>query len=101
MRSLANILLLIAGLTLLPSPDSLAASVLKFNPKTSATMRESLVELKNERVTLTLESGDQIEGKITMVGDSIVYIAQLAGNISYDAVVSIEKINAITFRKEY
>ena len=101
MKTLVNALLLVAGLAMIPAPVAFAAGVLKFEPKANATMREALVGLKNERVTLTLESGEQIEGKVTMVGDSVVYIAQLTGKIFYDAVVSIDKINALTFRKEF
>lgn len=90
-----------AGLTMLPAPAAFAAAVVKFEPKAGTTVREALVELKKERVVLSLESGEKIEGTVTMVGDSIVYITQLSGKIFYDAVVSIDKINAITFRKEF
>lgn len=100
MKTLVNALLLMAGLAVLPAPAALAAT-LKFEPKASTTMREALVELKKERVVLSLESGEKIEGTVTMVGDSVVYITQLSGKIYYDAVVSIDKINAITFRKEF
>jgi len=90
-----------AGLVVLPAPAAFAAGVLKFEPKASTTMREALVDLKKERVVLTLESGERIEGIVTMVGDSIVYITQLTGKVYYDAVVSIDKINAITLRKQF
>lgn len=101
MKTLVNALLLVVGLAVLPAPVAFAAGVLKFEPKANTTMREALVDLKNERVTLTFGSGEQIEGKITMVGESIVYITQLAGKVIYDAVVSIDKINSIIIRKEY
>ena len=101
MKTLVSTLLLVAGLSVLPVQVTHAAGVLQFEPKANSTMRDALVSLKSERVVLTLQSGDQIEGKVTMVGDSIVYIAQLTGKIFYDAVVSIDKINAITFRKEF
>lgn len=89
------------GLTVLPAPAAFAAAVVKFDPKASTTMREALVELTNERVVLSLMSGEKIEGKITMVGDSVVYITQLAGMINYNAVASIDKIIAVTLRKEF
>ena len=101
MKTLVNALLLMAGLVVLPAPAAFAAGVLKFEPKASTTMREALVDLKKERVVLTLESGERIEGIVTMVGDSIVYITQLTGKVYYDAVVSIDKINAITLRKQF
>lgn len=101
MKILVNALLIIGGLAVLPAPAAFAAGVLKFEPKTSTTMREALVDLKKERVSLTLESGEQIEGIVTMVGNSIVYITQLTGKVYYDAVVSIDKISAITLRKQF
>lgn len=101
MKSLLNALLFMAGLAVLPAPAAFAAGTLKFEPKTSTTMKETLINLKNERVTLTLDSGAEIEGKIAMVGDSIVYITQLAEKVSYNAVVGIDKINAVIFRKEF
>ncbi len=101
MKTLVKALLLAAGLAALPAPAAYAAAVVKYEPKTGTTMKEALVALKNERVTLTLESGGEIEGKVTMVGDSVVYITQLNGKVFFDAVVSLDKINAIVFRKEY
>lgn len=101
MKILMNVLVLVAGVAVLPAPAAYAAAVVKYEPKTNTTMKEALLNLKNERVTLTLESGQEIEGKVAMVGDSVVYITQLAGKVSFDAVVSIDKINAIVFRKEY
>lgn len=90
-----------AGLAVPLAPAAFAAGVLKFEPKTSTTMRETLIELTKERVVLSLESGEQIEGKITMVGDSIVYVTQLSGKVFHNAVVSIDKVNAVTYRKEF
>ena len=101
MKTLVNTLLLMVGLAVLPAPAAFAAAVVKFEPKASTTMRGALVELTKERVVLSLESGEKIEGKVTMVGDSVVYITQLAGMINFDAVVSIDKIIAITLRKEF
>jgi hypothetical protein len=87
------------GLAVLSAPAS--AGELKFEPKTSTTMREALVELTKERVSLSLDSGEQIEGIVTMVGNSVVYITKLSGKVYYDAVVSIDKINAIILRKQF
>jgi len=100
MKTLVNALLLIAGLTVLSAPSAFAVE-LKFEPKATTTMREALVELTKERVTLSLESGEQIEGIVTMVGNSVVYITKLSGKVYYDAVVSIDKINAIILRKQF
>ncbi len=100
MKALMNALLLMVGLAVFSIPATFAAT-LKFEPKTTTTMREALVELTKERVTLSLESGEQIEGIVTMVGNSVVYITKLTGKVYYDAVISIDKINAITLRKQF
>ena len=100
MKTLVNALLLTVWLAVLTSPAAFAGE-LKFEPKTSTTMREALIDLTKERVSLTLESGEQIEGIVTMVGNSVVYITKLTGKVYYDAVVSIDKINAIILRKQF
>jgi len=101
MKSLWSALLLVVGLTVLPAPAAFAAGILKFEPKAGTTMKEALAALKGERVMLTLDSGEKIEGKVTMIGDSVVYITQLTDMVFYDAVVSLDKINAVVFRKEF
>ena len=101
MKTLVNTLLFIIGLTVLSAPAAFAAGTLKFEPKVNTTMREALIELTKERVVLSLGSGEKIEGKVAMVGNSVVYITQLSGKIEYNAVVSIEKIVAVIFRKEF
>lgn len=69
-----------------------------FTLKTSTTMREVLSEYTGKRVALRLESGDEIEGTVAMVGNSLLHLARLSGREFYDAVVSIDKINAVRMR---
>ncbi len=66
--------------------------------KAGATMREVLSEYTGKRVALRLESGDEIEGTVTMVGNSLLHLAKLSGKEFYDAVVNIDKINAVRMR---
>jgi hypothetical protein len=66
--------------------------------KAGATMREVLSEYTGKRVALKLESGDEIEGTVTMVGNSLLHLAKLSGKEFYDAVVSIDKISAVRMR---
>lgn len=69
-----------------------------FTLKAGATMREVLSEYTGKRVALRLESGDEIEGTVTMVGTSLLHLAKLSGKEFYDAVVSIDKINAVRMK---
>ena len=100
MKAYLNVLLLIAALAMLSAPAAFAVE-LKFEPKTSTSMREALLMLTKERVTLSLESGVEIEGTITMVGNSVVYITKIAGKVYYDAVINIDKISMIILRKQF
>lgn len=69
-----------------------------FTLKAGATKREVLSEYTGKRVVLRLESGDEIEGTVTMVGNSPLHLTKLSGREFYDAVVSIDKISAIRMR---
>lgn len=69
-----------------------------FTLKAGGTMREVLSEYTGKKVVLRLESGDEIEGTVTMVGNSLLHIAKLSGREFYDAVVSIDKIIAVRMR---
>ena len=66
--------------------------------KASTTMREVLWENTGKRVALRLASGEEIEGTVTMVGNSLVHISKLAGKEFYDAVVNIDKVSAVRMK---
>lgn len=93
-RTLAGALLLISGLVALPVQVVLADEV-KFELKPSASMKEVLAEFMGKRVAISMESGEQIEGTVTMVGTSLAHISKLSGKDFYDAVVSLDKVSAV------
>jgi|ERR1039457_455151 hypothetical protein len=66
--------------------------------RTSATIREVLTERMGKRVTLRLQAGEELEGNIIQVGDSLVHLTNLAGKDFYDAVIGIDRINAVLIR---
>ena len=70
----------------------------KLELKTSATMKDVLVENSGKRLALRLASGEEIEGTVTTVGTSLVHISRLAGKEFFDAVVSIDKISAVRIK---
>lgn len=88
--------LLVLGTTV-PAVGVLAEEA-AFTLKASATMREVLSEYTGKRVVLRLQSGDEIEGTVTMVGNSLLHLAKLSGREFFDAVVSIDKISAVRMR---
>ena len=69
-----------------------------FTLKASDTMRDVLSQYTGKKVALRIESGDEIEGTVTMVGNSLLHISKLSGKEFYDAVISIDKISAVRMR---
>lgn len=87
-------LLLAMGGLMVASPDMQAAEE-KIELKSSDTMREILSQRMGKRVSLRLESGESLEGTLTMVGNSLVHISRLSGKDFFDAVVNIDRISAV------
>ncbi len=79
-------------------PAGFCAEETAFKLKPAETMREVLTEHSGKVLALRLESGEEIEGTVTMVGNSLVQISKLTGKDFYDAVVSIDKISAVRMR---
>ena len=75
-----------------------AADEAAFKLKPSDTMRDVISEYSGKVLALRLESGEEIEGTVTIVGNGLVHISKLTGKEFYDAVVSIDKISAVRMR---
>ncbi len=69
-----------------------------FTLKPGEMMRDVLTHFAGKRLALRLESGEEIEGTITTVGNSLVQVSRLSGKEFYDAVVSIDRITAVRMR---
>lgn len=61
-------------------------------------MKENLQANVGKRVSVRISAGDAIEGTIAKVGDHEVHISKLSGRDFYDAIVRIDRIEAITFK---
>lgn len=77
---------------------NVSAETIKFELKGSATMKDVLTEYMGKRLVLKLAAGDEVEGIVTAVGNSLVHISKISGKEFYDAVVSIDKIGAIRMK---
>ncbi len=64
----------------------------------SIGIRENLLANVGKRVAIRVTSGDPIEGTIVKVGDQSVHLAKLSGKDFYDAIVRIDRIEAIFFK---
>jgi len=70
----------------------------KYELKANATLREVLAERTGKRATLRMQSGEDIEGTVVLVGNGLVHISKLAGKDFYDAVVNIDRISAVIIK---
>ena len=71
----------------------------KYEMKSAAvTIKDILAENTGKRVIVRLETGENLEGTVSKVGDSVVHIAKLSGKDFYDAVVRIDRISAVIFK---
>jgi prefoldin subunit 5 len=71
----------------------------KYELKTAAaTVKDVLAENMGKRVIVRMDTGDNLEGTVSKVGDSLVHISKISGKDFYDAVVRIDKISAVLFK---
>ena len=61
-------------------------------------IRENLLLNVGKRVAVRITAGDAIEGTIVKVGDHSVHLSKLLGRDYYDAIIRIERIEAIIFK---
>lgn len=53
---------------------------------------------KGNRVTVKLQSGEELSGKVMVVGDGVLQLGELAGKEFYDAVVPLGSVEAVIIR---
>lgn len=71
----------------------------KYELKSAAvTIKDVLLENTGKRVIIRLETGENLEGTVTKVGEFVVHVARLSGKDFYDAVVRIDRISAVIFK---
>lgn len=80
------------------SPQKASAGEAKIELKEGTTMRDVLAGRTGKRTTLRMQSGEEIEGTVVLVGDSLVHMTKLAGREFYDAVVDTGRISAVIVR---
>ncbi len=76
----------------------LFAQEMKFELNKGYGMKEVLAGYAGKRVAVRLESGEELEGTLTTVGDQLIHLSKLSKRDFYDAVIRIDKINAVIFR---
>jgi len=89
--------MLMVGLMVMSVPIASAEEV-KYELKSAATMKTLLTDSLGKRVVLRLESGEEMEGTVTVVGERLVHISKLSKRDFFDAFVSIDRISAVIVR---
>jgi len=96
-RRIVPAVMLMLGLMVISVPIASAEEV-KYELKPAATMKTLLTDSLGKRVVLRLESSEELEGTVTMVGDKLVHISKLSKRDFFDAFVSIDRISAVIIR---
>jgi hypothetical protein len=91
--------LVIALFCMAASSSVLSAQDKSYELKSSAaTVKDVLSENIGKRVIVRMDTGDNLEGTVNKVGDSLVHIFKISGKDFYDAAVRIDKISAVIFK---
>jgi len=70
----------------------------EFELNPSYGIREILNANVGKRVAIRTGTGEPLEGTVTKVGAHLVHISRLSGKDFYDAVVVIDRIDAVILR---
>lgn len=72
-----------------------SAVEIKYELNPAATMRDVLLENVKKRVSLRLDSGEEVEGTVAKVGNTLVHISNLPENELFYVLVNIDRISTI------
>lgn len=78
--------------------QGLFAQEAKFELNKGYGIKEILGTYEGKRVAIRLDGSEELEGIVTRVGDHLVHISKLSKRDFYDAVIRIDRIDAIIFR---
>ncbi len=98
MKVKGNIVVVFILLLCLALSQNLFAQEVKFELKKDDGLKEILTGYVGKRVAIRLDGGEELEGIVSNVGDHLVHISKLSKRDFYDALVRIERINAVIIR---
>ena len=70
----------------------------KLEVRSADTVKSVLERQAGKRVSVVLNTGQELSGVVGTVGDKVVHLSELAGREFFDAVVSLEHIRAVVVR---
>ncbi len=62
------------------------------------SIRLNLEKFTGDRVTVALIGGGELQGVVSQVGTTLLYITELTGKEFFDAVVRLDHISAVTVK---
>lgn len=62
------------------------------------SIRLNLEKFSGERVTVSLIGGGELQGVVSKVGTTTLYITELTGKEFFDAVVRLDHVSAVTVK---
>ena len=62
------------------------------------SIRLNLEKFSGERVTVSLIGGGELQGVVSKVGTTALYITELTGKEFFDAVVRLDHVSAVTVK---
>lgn len=95
-RRIVAAVVAVVALCLMVSP--VFAEESKFDLSAGAAIKDILKDQVGKRVSIRLDAGEEMEGTVTKVGDNLVHISRLSRRDFFDAVVRIDKINAVIIK---
>jgi hypothetical protein len=98
MKVKGNIVMVFILLLCLALSQNLFAQEVKFELKKDYGIKEILTGYVGKRVAIRLDAGEELEGIVSSIGDHLVHISKLSKRDFYDALVRIERINAVIIR---
>jgi hypothetical protein len=97
LQRIAPAVILMVGIMVISAPIASTEEV-KYNLKPAATMKTLLTDSLGKRVVVRLESGEELEGGVTMVGEHLVHLSKLSRRDFFDAFINIDRISAVIVR---
>jgi len=74
------------------------AEEIKLDAQATNVLKSNLEKLVGKKVSIRTESSDEISGTVQSVGNEAVVLAQLTGREFFDAIVPMDKVQAIIVR---
>lgn len=69
-----------------------------FSVEPGSDVRSVIASQTGRTVTLRLHAGEDISGKVKLVGNQLVHLTQLTGRDFYDAAIRLDAVDAVIAR---